>query len=162
MVAHPGKILPGALLALSIFTGGAPAAQDPRQAVKAEENLSGLHDFDFLIGDWRVRHRLIQGGQWVEFDGTSSTRKLMGGYGNVEDNVLQRPGGSYKAVGLRSYDSKSGQWAIWWLDGRNPLGLLDPAVTRLVIVPDGSLHRVPWDALRMRDEDGVERLLGGE
>jgi CHAT domain-containing protein/tetratricopeptide (TPR) repeat protein len=28
---------------------------------------------------------------------------------------------------------------------------LDPAVTRLVIVPDGPLHRVPWDALRLGD-----------
>ena len=28
---------------------------------------------------------------------------------------------------------------------------LGPAVTRLVIVPDGPLHRVPWDALRLAD-----------
>jgi hypothetical protein len=25
-------------------------------------------------------------------------------------------------------DLKSGQWAIWWLDGRNPFGDLDPPV----------------------------------
>jgi len=31
------------------------------------------------------------------------------------------------------------------------LAVLDPGVTRLVIVPDGVLHRVPWDALRLRD-----------
>jgi CHAT domain-containing protein/tetratricopeptide (TPR) repeat protein len=31
------------------------------------------------------------------------------------------------------------------------LSSLDPAVTRLVIVPDGPLHRVPWDALRLGD-----------
>jgi len=36
--------------------------------------------------------------------------------------------GAYRAVGLRSYDPKTGQWAIWWLDGRNPLGTLDPPV----------------------------------
>ena len=31
------------------------------------------------------------------------------------------------------------------------LALLGPGVSRLVIVPDGPLHRVPWDALRLRD-----------
>ena len=31
------------------------------------------------------------------------------------------------------------------------LAALPPAVTRLVVVPDGPLHRVPWDALRLAD-----------
>jgi hypothetical protein len=42
------------------------------------------------------------------------------------------------------------------------LPLLGPGVTRLVIVPDGPLHRVPWDALRL--DDGhyvVERFAVG-
>jgi hypothetical protein len=65
---------------------------------------------------------------WMEFEGTSSNRPLMDGWGNVEDNVLHPPAGTYRAVGLRSYDAKAGQWAIWWLDGRSPLGPLDPPV----------------------------------
>ena len=42
------------------------------------------------------------------------------------------------------------------------LPLLGPRVTRIVVVPDGPLHRVPWDALRL--EDGryvVERFAVG-
>ena len=31
------------------------------------------------------------------------------------------------------------------------LELLDSSVTRLVVVPDGPLHQVPWDALRLAD-----------
>jgi hypothetical protein len=31
-------------------------------------------------------------------------------------------------VAPRAYDSKTGQWAIWWIDGRNPFGNLDPPV----------------------------------
>ena len=31
------------------------------------------------------------------------------------------------------------------------VALLPPAVRRLVVVPDGPLHRVPWDALRLAD-----------
>lgn len=39
---------------------------------------------------------------------------------------------------------------------------LGPEVTRLVIVPDGALHRVPWDALRLRDgRYAVERYAIG-
>ncbi|MGC1549033.1 MAG: hypothetical protein WA777_10940, partial [Rhodanobacter sp.] len=65
---------------------------------------------------------------WVEFDGTLSMRKLMDGWANVDDNVLYVPGGTYRGVGLRSYDPKTGQWAIWWLDSRDPFGNLDPPV----------------------------------
>ncbi len=95
--------------------------------------LAGLHDFDFLVGDWRVHHRRLKERlagcrEWVEFDGTSSLRVLMGGWANVDDNMLNLPGGAYRGVSLRSYDPKTGQWAIWWLDGRNPFGELDPAV----------------------------------
>ena len=55
-------------------------------------------------------------------------RQLMGGYGNVDDNVVELPGGAYRAAGLRSFEPKSGKWSIWWLDGRTPLGALDPPV----------------------------------
>jgi len=52
----------------------------------------------------------------------------MAGWGNVDDNLINLPGDIYRGVGLRSYDPKSGQWAIWWLDSRNPFGDLDPPV----------------------------------
>jgi len=39
---------------------------------------------------------------------------------------------------------------------------LGPSVARLVIVPDGALHRVPWDALRLpNDHYAVERFAIG-
>jgi hypothetical protein len=106
------------------------ASQDPppKTTQAAAANLAGLHDFDFLIGQWRVHHRVLKAGKWLEFEGTSINRKVMDGWGNVEDNVLGSPSGAYRAVGLRSYDSKSGEWAIWWLDGRAPHGPLDPPV----------------------------------
>ena len=96
-------------------------------------NLTGLHGFDFLVGRWQVHHRrlkerLADNHEWVEFDGTCSNLALMGGWANVDDNVFKMPGGDYRGVGLRSYDPKTAQWAIWWLDGRNPFGDLDPPV----------------------------------
>ena len=91
----------------------------------------GRHDYDMRVGDWHVQHRRLKerltgNHDWVEFDGTLSLRLVMGGLGNVSDNLFNVPGGAYRGVSLRAYDSKTGQWAVWWLDGRDPLGELDP------------------------------------
>ncbi|MBO9577767.1 MAG: hypothetical protein J7480_03235 [Microbacteriaceae bacterium] len=89
-------------------------------------------DFDFVIGDWDVTHRrlaerLVGSDEWIEFPGEMSTRQILGGYGNVENNVLHLPEGAYRAVALRSFDAATGSWSIWWLDGRFP-GRLDVPV----------------------------------
>jgi hypothetical protein len=94
---------------------------------------SGADDFDFIIGDWQVRHRrlkqrLVGCRDWVEFDGTSSTRKILAGFGNVEDNALFLPEGVYRAAAFRSFDAATGNWSIWWLDGRNPHHLDTPVI----------------------------------
>jgi len=90
-------------------------------------------DFDFIIGDWTVKHRRLNERlagckTWTEFPGRTSTRKTLGGFGNIEDNILCFPEGTYRAVALRSYCAKSKRWSIWWLDGRNPMQLDKPVV----------------------------------
>lgn len=90
-------------------------------------------DFDFIIGDWRVRHRRLDArltgcSDWTEFDGTSSTRKILQGFGNVEDNLLCFPDQTVRAAAFRSFDPASGHWSIWWLDGRAPHRLDTPVV----------------------------------
>ncbi len=75
-------------------------------------------DFDFIIANWTVEHsrlkeRLTGCQEWVDFSGESSTRKILGGLGNVEDNLLYLPEGDYRAAAFRSYDTASKQWAIW-------------------------------------------------
>jgi len=91
--------------------------------------MSTEHDFDFFIGSWRVAHRyltqrLANAAEWKEFTGVTVTRKILGGFGNVDDNTLDKPDGAYRAVTLRSFDQQTRQWSIWWLDGRHP-GQLD-------------------------------------
>jgi len=92
-------------------------------------------DFDFVIGDWHVKHRRLKerlaGSQeWIAFDGAMSTRKVLGGFGNIEDNILRFPEGECRALALRSYDPATGNWSIWWLDGRFPGRLDVPVVGR--------------------------------
>jgi hypothetical protein len=85
-------------------------------------------DWAWMVGDWRVQHRRLKGrlvgsSEWETFDGTCAMWLTLGGLGNVDDNVLELPDGTYRAMTVRAFDSASGQWSIWWLDGRNPTAL---------------------------------------
>jgi len=96
-------------------------------------SATGRGDFDFMIGSWSVKHRRLNSRltgctDWTEFEGTSTTRKVLAGSGNVEDNYLEFPAGPYAAIAVRSYDPATSSWAIWWLDGRAPHSLDKPVV----------------------------------
>ncbi len=94
-------------------------------------------DFDFMFGSWTVQHRRLKArlrncAEWEMFEGTSATSPILGGHGNLEDNRVDFPGGSYRAIALRSFDAAAGQWAIWWLDQRAPHNLDVPVVGEFV------------------------------
>jgi hypothetical protein len=96
---------------------------------------SPIKDFDFFIGNLRVSHRRLEqrlaGCQdWETFTGETSVQKILGGYGNIDDNVLELPGEAYRAISLRSFDTHTGCWSILWLDGRYPSKLDTPVVGR--------------------------------
>lgn len=97
----------------------------PHQKIGKGVPMNPPDDFDFLIGHWHVSHRrlinrLVGSDDWQEFQGECHAWKIMGGYGNVDDNVLNIPSASYRAITVRSFDPVLERWAIWWLDGRTP------------------------------------------
>jgi hypothetical protein len=92
----------------------------------------GPHDFDFLVGRWTIQHRRLQKrladcDTWDHFDGTCVNRPILSGLGNVDDNVLELPSGTYEAIGLRQFDASARRWSIWWMDARHPG--IEPPVT---------------------------------
>jgi Protein of unknown function (DUF1579) len=108
----------------------------PGQPLIAEESTqiaaapSGAGDFDFQRGEWRVVHRVKRPGQdaWAKFEGTCRNRALIDGTANVEEHTFNRPAGVTFGIAIRAYDPKTGLWAIWWVDSRDPHGTLDPPV----------------------------------
>jgi len=125
-------------IALTTFLSSTAARADPPVR-------DGRHDFDARFGDWKVKHkklakRLVGSQTWVEFTGTYSLRPLLGGLGNVGDNLFDVPGAAYRGVSLRAYDPRTGQWAVWWLDGRNPLGEIDPPMIGRFDGGDGAFY----------------------
>ena len=122
------------LVVVAAIAPGLPARAS-QDVLKPQQtpNLSGVHDFDFFVGSWRthsrrLKYRLAGSHSWEEFDGTIRSFSLMGGLANVDDTEFDTPEGIYRGVAPRAYDPKTGLWAIWWIDGRNPHGALDPPV----------------------------------
>lgn len=97
-------------------------------APMATAQTSDVHGFDFLVGHWRVHHRVHRPDGWHEFEGTCVNWPLMDGAGNVEDHTFQKPTGVTHGIGLRAYDAATGLWAIWWVDSRAPHLPMDPPV----------------------------------
>jgi hypothetical protein len=115
-----------ATLNLARFSGANPMTTAAPAATQ-----SGAHDFDFIAGEWRARHRRLKerlagSTEWIEFTGTQSARIIMGGTANMDDNVFDMPGGAYRGITLRAFDAASGLWSIWWLDSRYPQNPMDP------------------------------------
>jgi len=133
---YPSQTRRAALVTLAAgaaasLAAGTAAAQ-PGALLAAATPLTGHeHDWDWLVGRWSVRHhrlkkRLVGNTEWEDFDGSSVVWLTMGGLGTVDDNVLEIPSGTYRAMGTRAFDPKAGLWSIWWLDGRYPTVIEPP------------------------------------
>jgi len=98
--------------------------------IESSSQRDGTSDFDFQRGEWQVWHRVKRSSQdaWIEFSGTCRNRSLIDGSANVEEHTFIQSAGTTHGIALRAYDSKAGQWAIWWVDSRDPHGTLDPPV----------------------------------
>jgi hypothetical protein len=90
----------------------------------------GQHDFDFEIGTWKIHlkrldRRLVGSTNWVEFDGTSVTRKVWDGRSQIEEFETDSPvGGHIEGLTLRLYNPQSHQWRLYWANSKT--GILDP------------------------------------
>ena len=110
-------------------------AQQNSDAVKTSvqqppAERDGQHDFDFEVGRWnihlkRLKDRLAGSTTWVEFDGTSVTRKVWGGKADLEEFETDSPeGGHIEGLTLRLYNPQSHQWSLYWSNSKN--GTMDP------------------------------------
>jgi hypothetical protein len=97
------------------------------QAATAERD--GQHDFDFELGSWKIHlkklmHPLTGSNDWVEFDGTSVTRKVWDGRSQIEEFEVDAPTGHIEGLTLRLYNPQSHQWRLYWANSK--VGVMDP------------------------------------
>ncbi len=83
------------------------------------ETSDGSHDFDFLIGRWKVHHKrltkpLSGSGSWYEFDGECVARTIWNGGDNIDEISGNAPQKEIRGMTLRLYDRNSRQWRLYW------------------------------------------------
>ncbi|MEP6676982.1 MAG: hypothetical protein ABJA78_17600 [Ferruginibacter sp.] len=93
---------------------------------------SSKHDFDFLNGNHIVQHkklksRLTNNNEWIEFKGTHSQELILNGVGNVEQQkMIDTEGNPIEGAAIRLFNLQTKLWNIYWADSQN--GKLDPPV----------------------------------
>ncbi len=91
----------------------------------------GSKDFDFFVGDWKVhnrrlKHPLDDSTEWIEFDGTSVSKQLWTGKGNMDEVEFDSPTGHIEGLTVRLYNPASKQWSLYWSNSSS--GTFDQAL----------------------------------
>src|SRR5262249_42149732 len=92
---------------------------------------SSARDFNYLIGNWKLKNRKLKSRltnctDWVEFGSKVEMHQILGGNGNIDKYTDTASGKPYEGVALRLFDTKTRLWSIYWAD--NNSGKLDPPV----------------------------------
>jgi hypothetical protein len=125
-------------IALFVLAAAVPSAPVQEAAVpRAEarpvrpEPRDGQRDFDFEIGTWKTRVKrlakpLSGSTTWVDYEGTSIVREVMGGAANLVELDVSGPAGRIEGASLRLYDPEARQWSLNFANRRS--GTLSPPV----------------------------------
>ncbi len=135
---------------LQIATGIAASAMSgavSAGAVLAPAPTGKAGDFDFLSGNWKIRHQRLKDGQWDAFEGEATVHGLLGGIASVEE--LRIPSRGMSGMGMRVLDVERKRWADYWVNSQS--GIVAPAPAWGSFV-DGVGH---WDSTEVDDGKAV-------
>ena len=77
-------------------------------------------DFNFLAGEWKIRHRRLKDAAseaWDEFEGEATCFTILDGVGSVEE--LRIPARQFSGMGLRLLDVKAAVWNDFWVNAKS-------------------------------------------
>ncbi len=151
-------------LALLPMVAASPAAGAPvAGAVPIEPPPPGrAGEFDFLSGDWRIRHRRLKDAardEWDAFEGEATCWSILGGVASIEE--LRIPARSFSGMGMRLFDSEQRRWFELWTNAKGasltgpgmPGGFRDGAAVFEADDTDGEVPirvRSTWDRIAPR------------
>lgn len=104
--------------------------QNGELVIKPSPN-SSKYDFDFFEGKWKLRNRKLKTrlnncSEWVEFESTQEMYKVINGLGNIDNYLATFDGIPFEGMSVRLFNPKTRLWCIYWADSNE--GVLQPGV----------------------------------
>ncbi len=106
------------VLALALVHVAQPTLAQPGGSAAAVAVPDGQRDFDWEIGTWTTRVRVLrnplsgEAPEWAEYVGTSVVRPLLGGRANFVELAVAGQAGRIEGGSLRLYNPQARQWGI--------------------------------------------------
>lgn len=78
-------------------------------------------DFDFLFGRWTIHNRKLKTrlnnhDEWIEFEATCECRKILKGFGNIDQFITDFDGVPFEGASFRLFNLRTRLWSIYWAD----------------------------------------------
>lgn len=99
-----------------------------KQQMKTNDDLnivpassSSQNDFDFFIGQWKIHNRKLKTRlndcqEWTEFEAVGEVRKILNGFGNIDNFCTEFDGVPFEGMTLRLFNPETKLWSIYWAD----------------------------------------------
>lgn len=110
-------ILGAAAAGAAVMLAGSGTAEGATASAKPTPGKPG--DFNFLAGEWRIKHRQLPPGakEWISFEGEATCWTILGGVGSVEE--LRIPARNFSGMGLRLLDVTTRVWSDFWVNAKS-------------------------------------------
>ena len=94
---------------------------------------SSENDFDFLQGKWKVHNRklksrLSNNDEWIEFEAELHMKKALNGFGNIENFYSNDNNNPFEGMAIRLFNKETKLWKIYWIDS-NGMAMDEKPVT---------------------------------
>ncbi len=84
-------------------------------------STSSETDFDFMFGNWKIRNRKLKErlnncDEWIEFEARQEFRLILNGFGNTDSFFAEFDGKLFEGITLRLFNPLTKLWSIYWAD----------------------------------------------
>jgi len=89
-------------------------------------STSSKDDFNFYEGNWtinnrRLKKRLCNSDDWVEFKANQEMKIIMLGFGNTDNFITNLDGKPFEGRTIRLFNPNTKLWSMYWTDSNNPI-----------------------------------------